>query len=280
MNPSYQDLTEVVPVRSAGGMGAELHKWARDGVLVLPKVLPDELIDRYCALREQVGPGGWGYEVPYMHYRELRDLCLYRPVIAKMAELVGEPVGLHLNLTGWVSTERDWHSDSYLNPEGVDDWYVAAWFALDDIHPDSGPFQYVPGSHRWPVLRRQRIFDRLTTAERSDPAWPSFTEPWVARACAGEIEARGAEVVTYLPKRGDVLLWHAFLVHRGSRPNVPGMQRKACIAHYSGIHHRPDMRFFTDGDPVYGREDQLGPPPRYYAFFDRALPLGYPPATI
>lgn len=73
MNPSYQDLTEVVPVRSAGGMGAELHKWARDGVLVLPKVLPDELIDRYCALREKVGPGGWGYEVPYMHYRELRD---------------------------------------------------------------------------------------------------------------------------------------------------------------------------------------------------------------
>jgi ectoine hydroxylase-related dioxygenase (phytanoyl-CoA dioxygenase family) len=56
-----------------------------------------------------------------------------------------------------------------------------------------------------------------------------------------EIELRNAEVVTYLPERGDVLFWHGRLLHRGSTPNVEGMIRKSLIAHYSGIDHREDM---------------------------------------
>ena len=30
-------------------------------------------------------------------------------------------------------------------------------------------------------------------------------------------------------------------MHRGSYANVPGMQRKALISHYSGVTHRIDM---------------------------------------
>ena len=48
-------------------------------------------------------------------------------------------------------------------------------------------------------------------------------------------------MMTYLPKKGDVLLWHSRLIHRGSKANVPGMERRALIVHYSGINHRQDM---------------------------------------
>ena len=43
-----------------------------------------------------------------------------------------------------------------------DPWYVnhsprshllAIWFALEDVHPNSGPLSYVPGSHRLPYFR-------------------------------------------------------------------------------------------------------------------------------
>lgn len=50
-----------------------------------------------------------------------------------------------------------------------------------------------------------------------------------------------ADVVTHLPNRGDVLVWHGRLLHRGSRAVVPGAYRPALIAHYSGIRHREDM---------------------------------------
>ena len=38
----------------------------------------------------------------------------------------------------------------------VNGWYLAVWMALDDIGPETGPFQFIPGSHRWPVLRRDQ----------------------------------------------------------------------------------------------------------------------------
>ena len=45
---------------------------------------------------------------------------------------------LHLALTGWISTQRDWHQDDYLNPPFVANWYAAVWMALDDISAESG----------------------------------------------------------------------------------------------------------------------------------------------
>jgi ectoine hydroxylase-related dioxygenase (phytanoyl-CoA dioxygenase family) len=157
-----------------------------------------------------------------------------------MEQLIGEPAAVHLNLTGWVTTRRNWHQDTYLNPSHVGDYYVAIWIALEDIHPDSGPFQFVRGSHRWPTVTREKILNALDPSER-DHTWPKHSERLLTPLFEAEIEKRNAEVITYLPKRGDVLFWHGRLLHRGSEPNVPGMQRKSLIAHYSGVNHRQDM---------------------------------------
>ena len=50
---------------------------------------------------------------------------------------------LHLNLTGWISSERNWHQDDYLNSAEINGWYLAVWMALDDVSPNSGPFQFI-----------------------------------------------------------------------------------------------------------------------------------------
>lgn len=36
---------------------------------------------------------------------------------AVLEELLGEPAGVHLSLTGWLTTTRDWHQDCVLNPQ-------------------------------------------------------------------------------------------------------------------------------------------------------------------
>ena len=55
------------------------------------------------------------------------------------------------------------------------------------------------------------------------------------------IEDADLQIEDFIAKKGDVLLWHSRLMHRGSTPNDPDIQRRSCIAHYSGITHRPDM---------------------------------------
>lgn len=221
--------------------------WNSDGYVILKSVLPDHLIEAYSKRWiddnrvYQDRPGGYPYCTPYMDVAELADLASLPGVHEYMADLVTEPVGMHLNLSGWVTTERDWHQDTYLNPPHVGDYYVAAWYALADIHPDSGPFQLVPGSHRWFEVTQGRMLAALQPEERTDPAWPKYSERILTPLFEQEIQRRGVPVMTYLPQKGDVLLWHSRLIHRGSKANVPGMERRALIVHYSGINHRQDM---------------------------------------
>lgn len=183
-------------------------------------------------------PGGWGDCTPYMRHEALRALCCAPQLADALEQLTGEPMGVHLNLTGWVSTERDWHQDTYLNPPHVGDVYAAVWVALGPIHPDSGPFQYVPGSHRWHTLTREKIWRYVP---QGDPTWPKLSEDVLSPLVEAEIARRREPVVSYLPEPGDVLIWHGRLYHRGSVANVPGAYRPALIAHFSGINHRPDM---------------------------------------
>lgn len=218
--------------------------WREQGVLALEKCIPDQLIDRYkeCWMRHNFArPGGWPDATPYMRHDEIKDIALYQPLMTMMKHLIGAEMGLHLNLTGWKSTQRNWHSDGYLNPPCVKNWYIAAWIALDDVHPDSGPFEYVPGSHAWARTSRDRLFEYLPPDMKSRPSWPSESEEAVSQAFESEIVRRGVAPKYFLPKRGDVLLWHAALAHRGTVPKDHNLFRRSLICHYSALSHRHDM---------------------------------------
>lgn len=217
------------------------HDWNDEGVVILKGFMPEEVMQPYEECWETHNadrPGGWPAPLPYMRHKEVADFFCYGPLHDEMSKLIGEPTGLHLCLTGWVTTARNWHQDSYLNPSHVGDSYIAVWIALDDIHPDSGPFQYFPGSHRWPQVTREKIAPYV---DLNDPEWPKHSEEVLTPFFEAEIKKRKAKPVSYLPSRGDVLLWHGRLLHRGSPAKVLGMRRKGAIAHFSGIHHRPDM---------------------------------------
>src|SRR5215207_922902 len=144
---TLMDLAEAAPEPSPAD-------WNDDGVVYLPALLSDDLIgayeDEWAAANGYRGldsppdgqwtgspeaspeglwvldaeqPGGWNETCPYMHQPALRALCTAPPLAEALAAYLGEPAGLHLNLTGWVSTYRNWHQDGYLNPGYVGDAY-------------------------------------------------------------------------------------------------------------------------------------------------------------
>jgi ectoine hydroxylase-related dioxygenase (phytanoyl-CoA dioxygenase family) len=63
----------------------------------------------------------------------------------------------------------------------------------------------------------------------------------VVPAIEAEIARRGAGVQRFVARRGDVLIWHGRLMHRGSKPNNAALLRKSLICHYSGLTHRRDL---------------------------------------
>ena len=190
---------------------------------------------------EKSRPGGYPFGTPYMHVPSLMDLSTYRPLQEVMKLIIGDDVGVHLNLTGWKSSRRDWHQDGYLNPVSNYDHYLAVWLALNDIHEDSGPFEYVRGSHVLPIISQEKTLSRLKPHERSDPNWPKYSERFLTPLFENIIEKANLTVEKFLPKKGDVMIWHSRLMHRGSDPVDPKLWRESLIMHSSGINHRPDM---------------------------------------
>lgn len=228
------------------------REWRRDGALILRGFLPDDVTAPYIRRREALPePAGWLECTPYTHVDEMRELALYPPLMAKMKELIGEDMMLHLCLSNWITSQREWHQDDYLNPAFVNCWYTAVWIALGDTHPDSGPFQYIPGSHRWPLMRGEKL-RALLGDEGEELHWAKISERISTPAVEYEIQHRRAPVKSFIGKRGDVLIWHARLMHQGSKPKIQGMERRSLIAHYSGVNHRPDM------DLPYRHKDENG----------------------
>lgn len=241
---TYSDLSEeypneLRPLLDRDGidesiLSSDQKSWRKDGVLVKERFLPDTLIDAYVALRMRVkSERGWADPCPYLRHDAIKDIALYPPLMDKMRELIGNPVGLHLNLTSWVSVQTPWTSVDFSNPAHVYSHSVLVWIALEDISPDSGPLQFVRGSHRWPPLKKDKILQEFHENNNLDEMVGSIYE--------SEIKVQVGQIENYLPKKGDVLICHGRLILRNSAPKVPGTPRRALVCCYSSLFHRKDM---------------------------------------
>ena len=237
---AWDELAAALKREAQASLSPEQLSWYRDGVVVLRGFVPDDFIDAYVAVRARLPkPHGWQTPQPYQHVPELLKLSLYRPLMQVMKDLIGEEMLLHLNLTGWISAE-------------------------------SGPFEYIPGSHRWPLLRGDKVQACMTDADRAElkakneeHLWPTLTQKYVVPAIEAEIHQRGTAPKQFLAEKGDVLIWHGGLMHRGTKPARPGIERRALIAHYTALSHRPDL--------PERRQDEAG---SHYSVLN--LPLHWP----
>jgi hypothetical protein len=130
------------------------------------------------------------------------------------------------------------HSDAFhfnCRPAG---FMCGIWIALEDIHPDSGPLHYYPGSHRLPVLTAADLGGRDTG--RGYEA-----------LIASVVEKAGLKLETALIRRGQAFIWAANLLHGGTPINDPSRTRLSQVTHY----YFRGCSYFTpmDSDEPSGR---------------------------
>ncbi len=111
--------------------------------------------------------------------------------------------------------------------------FAASWIALEDIQPGSGELEYYKDSHKLDdyVFEGQHKWMPVKS-----PDHESFLESLHQRS-----QERGLERQSFLPKKGDVLLWSADLAHGGSMHVTEGLTRKSIVTHYCP----------SNCDPVY-----------------------------
>jgi ectoine hydroxylase-related dioxygenase (phytanoyl-CoA dioxygenase family) len=108
-------------------------------------------------------------------------------------------------------------------------YLTAAWIAMEDIHPDSGPLVYYPGSHKLPYVFSKDV--QISEAEFKRNGYTEYQakyEPHIRN----ELERNALEPHHFHARKGDVLIWHANLIHGGSPRRDVRLSRKAVVCHY------------------------------------------------
>ncbi|RDJ00437.1 hypothetical protein DVT68_06480 [Dyella solisilvae] len=168
------------------------------------------------------------------------------PVVTEFLEHVfGSPACALQSLTFYRGSQQPAHVDyPYVRCQTKLAHLAASWIPLEDIHPDSGPLAYYPGSHQPEV---SGFFDWGQGSILLEPA--SVRTPIeFSRYLEGRVQEAAIAPEVFLPKRGDVLIWHGNLIHEGTAINNPALTRKSYVTHYTSLSAYPKEHRRPNGD--------------------------------
>jgi phytanoyl-CoA hydroxylase len=158
----------------------------------------------------------------YLESDVIRQTVLEERLAGVLEEILEGPplVCNSLNLE-FGSQQRD-HTDSLYMPAPVGLYLTASWIALEDGSPDSGPLRYYAGSHKIPPF----LFStgKINAVDDEMPRYYDYMQRELARR---EIKAQ-----TFVPKLGDVFIWHSQLYHGGEPIKNPSLTRRSLVTHY------------------------------------------------
>ena len=249
-------------------MAAKLEFWKQNGYVIFEKAIPTEWVDTLWGEVEQAIVGHEQYDMqvridlptyaktPVLPLKSVPQSVLNGAYIKYMdfhdASVVGKKIMLHKHIVTFLEavfndrvvamqsllfkygSQQPTHQDFAYVVSEIPSHLAAAWIALEDVLPDSGPLFYYPGSHTIPKFDFGNgiFFNGESTNNPDDFA------NYLDKVC----REKGLKRETLLIKKGDLLIWHAALAHGGDAIRNENQTRKSYVCHYSSQgaykHHR------------------------------------------
>lgn len=163
----------------------------------------------------------------HLNLRSVLELACHNELLQALQVLYGRKPFPFQTLNFPNGTAQHFHSDAvhfHSLPVG---YMCGAWVALEDVSPDSGPLLYFPGSHRLPYLRSLDLgltYDEVASAEAPQVF---YEDHW-----RSVVKSNGFKAQFFLPQKGDLLIWHANLLHGGSAVQNKYLTRWSQVTHY------------------------------------------------
>jgi len=223
----------------------QCHFWKENGYLILERAIAAEVLDEVWAAYEraiadgtvELQPESAGPDDPWPgRYQDAHDkvpaFCrvMRHPTLLHWVRLLmeREPAPFQ-TITSHKGSQQREHSDSIHMTTYPIGYLSASWVAFEDIHPDSGPLVYYPGSHKLPY-----VFSKDVGIQEDDyrtRGFETFYEKYEPRI-QEIIAERRMQPHYFHARKGDVLFWHANLIHGGSKRRDLKHSRRALVSHY------------------------------------------------
>jgi phytanoyl-CoA hydroxylase len=159
----------------------------------------------------------------YLEFSYVRDLALNDRITSTLNQLIGEKPCICNSLIFERGSQQDLHVDTYYMPPSPGGKLIVTSICLEDVHPDAGPVQYIPGSHLLPQYRNPEGGRHVRSTDDQLEADAMMAE---------KLSNFGRQSETFLGKAGDVLIWHEELAHGGTPIHDMSLTRKSLVTHY------------------------------------------------
>ena len=141
--------------------------------------------------------------------------------------LQGEKTSLFQSINFKTGSNQRTHSDAIHMSTFPRGRMIAVWVALEDMSLENGPLHYYPGSHRLPYVMNED-FGNASSRWWLGPKEYSDYEDRIAEI----IEEKKLKKDVFVAQKGDVLIWHANILHGGEKVVDPDSTRKSVVFHY------------------------------------------------
>lgn len=263
-----RDAHDVLEARQARGEltdddAVALAHYIDHGYVVFPKATDEAMIDEYLEFFE----GAWDdppdpdrvlflwkrQQLPLdrKFYDEVTKVASLHLWFDRAGELVFPPAVLRFltqiyerppvafqTMTMRKGSEENLHIDTGPLTLSEPMSMAASWVALEDVQPLSGEFQFIPGSHRLPELLHHG------TDKGHNGDYEEYDK--ILQTTLAMCEDRGLETKTFMANKGDVLIWHADLMHGGAQIQDPTRTRLSLVAHFMPLGVMPTFIDFSD----------------------------------
>jgi phytanoyl-CoA hydroxylase len=248
----------------------QVRQFARDGYVIIRNAIDEASINDYLRHYERAADtaGALQIEVPTRGGRQEftrekslipgskvldtamllqcgDDVCFAPKVTAFLRAIFEDAALAFQTLHFEVGSTQAIHQDTaYVVVADEPLKLIASWIALQDVEPGSGELVYYSGGHRIPEYQYANGESKHWNVQRDGQE----VHNGHLRYLKEQIVARKLPEGRFLPKKGDVLFWHADLPHGGSPITSPGTLRRSLVTHYCPKSLRPHYCDFIPMD--------------------------------
>ena len=211
-----------------------LRQWRRDGYLIISQFFDAATID---ALNQEVANLLQKGEVQLNPWGKIMFANKQSPLINNITRnqrlqtllscLLGKEVLPFQTINFIHGSQQRAHSDSIHMTTHPLGYLSAAWIALEEITEQNGPLFYYPGSHRLPYLMNDAYPNHNTRWQLDPQAYKHYEDKLEQIIATNQLKRK-----TFCAQKGDVLIWHANLIHGGSPIIDPQSTRKSMVIHF------------------------------------------------
>jgi ectoine hydroxylase-related dioxygenase (phytanoyl-CoA dioxygenase family) len=163
----------------------------------------------------------------FHHSDIIRSIGLNEKLLKILNVIMGKKVELFQSINFLEGSQQRTHSDSIHMTTFPFGNIIAVWIALEDITAESGPLHYYPGSHKLPYTMN-RDYNNLGT--RYKLGAKNYTD--YEDCIGGIITENKLKKEVFIAKKGDILIWHANLLHGGEKVLDENSTRKSMVLHF------------------------------------------------